>query len=191
MKSARGLGAAMRRISRPDYETIIGAVALVVATLALWLASASGKAARASDGYLVTARFDQIDGLTTGSPVYMAGIKVGAVVKIELAPGTLKPLVTLSVRRGLVVPADSAALVMSDGVLGGKFVRIEAGNETEALKPGDRFPTVQDSVIVEQILQKIVQGAEARRRGDEPQKDEKPAPEKKPDSPAPGEPKKP
>ena len=142
---------------------------------------------------MLTARFDQIDGLTTGSPVFMAGIQVGAVVKIDLAPGTLKPVVTLSVRRGLVVPADSAALVMSDGVLGGKFLRIEAGAETEAMKPGDRFTTVQDSVIVEQILQKIVQGAEARRRGDEPPKDEtpKPSPEKKPEAPAPGEPKKP
>jgi hypothetical protein len=65
------------------------------------------------------------------------------------------------------------------------------------MKPGDRFSTVQDSVIVEQILQKIVQGAEARRRGDDPKKDEAPtpqSPEKKPDEPgkapgAPGEPK--
>jgi len=180
----------MRRISRPDFETVIGAVAVVAAALALWLASAGGKAARGGDGYLLTARFDQIDGLAVGSPVFMSGIQVGAVVTIDLAPGTLKPLVTLSVRRGLVVPADSAALVMSDGVLGGKFLRIEPGSETEAMKPGERFTIVQDSVIVEQILQKIVQGAEARRRGEEPPKDEKPTPEKKPDAPAPGEPKK-
>jgi phospholipid/cholesterol/gamma-HCH transport system substrate-binding protein len=181
----------MRRLSRSDFETAIGAVALVAVALALWLASAGGKT-RADGGYVLVARFDQVDGLTTGSPVYLAGIEVGSVVKIELAPGTLKPLVTMSVRRGLAIPADSAALVMSDGVLGGKFVRIEAGSETEAMKPGDRFGTVQDSVIVEQILQKIVQGAEARRRSDEPRKDEpkkdeapKPAPEKKPDDPGP------
>lgn len=184
----------MRRISRQDFETAIGAVALLVVAIALWLVSAGGKAAEAGGGYVLTARFDQVDGLTTGSPVFLAGIQVGKVLKIEIAPGTLKPLVTMSVRRGLAIPADSAALVMSDGVLGGKFVRIEAGSETEALKPGERFQTVQDSVIVEQILQKIVQGAEARRRGEEPKKEEpakddgpKPAPEKKPDAPAPPE----
>ena len=117
------------------------------------------------------------------------------IVRIELAPNSLKPVVTINVRRSIVVPADSALLVMSDGVLGGKFLRIEAGAETEGLKPGDRFQTVQDSVIVEQILQKIVQGAEARRRGEEPKKDapkrdeappprpEGPSPEKKPDAP--------
>jgi phospholipid/cholesterol/gamma-HCH transport system substrate-binding protein len=183
----------MRKLSRQDFETVIGAVALVVAAFALWLVSAGGKAAEARGGYPLTARFDQVDGLAIGSPVFLAGINVGSVVKIELAPGTLKPLVTLSVRRGTVVPTDSAALVMSDGVLGGKFVRIEPGAETEALKPGERFQTVQDSVIVEQILQKIVQGAELRRRGEEPQKDAPkkddapppPSPEKKPDAPAP------
>jgi phospholipid/cholesterol/gamma-HCH transport system substrate-binding protein len=171
----------MRKLTRQDFETVIGAVALIVAALALWLVSAGGKAAASRNGYHLTARFDQVDGLTTGSPVFLAGINVGSVVKIELAPGTLKALVTMSVRRGTVVPTDSAALVMSDGVLGGKFIRIEPGAETEALKPGERFQTVQDSVIVEQILQKIVQGAELRRRGEEPQKD---AP-KKDDAPPP------
>ncbi|HEY7609834.1 MAG TPA: MlaD family protein [Alphaproteobacteria bacterium] len=175
----------MRKLSRQDFETATGAVAMLGAALALWLASAGGRAAAAGDSYLLTARFDQVDGLAVGNPVFLAGIQVGSVRKIELAPGTLKPLITMTIRRGLAIPTDSAALVMSDGVLGGKFVRIEAGSETEALKPGERFQTVQDSIIVEQILQKIVQGAEARRRGDE-KKDEPPkpeAPEKKPDAP--------
>jgi len=183
----------MRRITRQDFETIVGTVALLAAAFALWAASAGGKAAEARGSYHLTARFDQVDGLATGNPVYLAGIQVGSVVKLELAPNSLKPLVTISVRSGLAIPADSALLVMSDGVLGGKYMRIEAGSETEALKPGGRFDTVQDSVIVEQILQKIVQGAEARRRGDDPKPDapkkneaprpDGPAPEKKPDAP--------
>ncbi len=173
------------KISRQDFETAIGAVVVLAAALALWLVSAGGKAAQAAHGYLLTARFDQVDGLVIGSPVLLSGIQVGSVQKIELAPGTLKPLVTMSIRRGLAVPTDSAALVMSDGVFGSKFVRIEPGSEIEAMKPGERFSLVQDSVIVEQILQKIIQGAEARRRGDEPAKDEPPRPEpgKEPEAP--------
>lgn len=171
----------MRRISRQDFETIIGTVALAAAALALWIASAGGKAAQESGSYLLSARFSQVDGLAVGNPVYLAGIQVGAVVRIELAANSLKPVVTISVRRGIAIPSDSALLVMSDGVLGGKYMRIEAGAETEAMKPGGRFETVQDSVIVERILQKIVQGAEARRRGEEPRKD---AP-KKDDAPKP------
>jgi phospholipid/cholesterol/gamma-HCH transport system substrate-binding protein len=175
-------GAWRRRYARQDVETAIGAVAVLAAALALWIASAGGKAARASSGYTLVARFDQVDGLTVGNPVFLAGIQVGAVLRIELAPGSFKPVVTLSVRRGIAVPTDSAVLVMSDGVLGGKFLRIEPGAETEAMKPGDRFQTVQDSVIIEVLLQKIIQGAEARRRGQEPEK-RPDAPEKKPDAP--------
>jgi phospholipid/cholesterol/gamma-HCH transport system substrate-binding protein len=178
----------MRKLSRQDFETLIGTLALAAAALGLWLVSAGGKAAEARGGYLLTARFDQVDGLATGNAVYLSGIKVGSVLKIELAPNSLKALVTISVRSGLAIPADSALLVMSDGVLGGKYLRIEAGSETESLKPGARFETVQDSVIVEQILQKIVQGAEARRRGEEPKPDapkNDETPEKKPDAPAP------
>lgn len=169
-----------RKRPRHDVETAVGAVAMLVGALALWVVSAGGKAAQASGGYVLTARFDQVDGLSTGNPVYLAGIQIGSVLRIELAPGSFKPVVSLSVRRGIVIPKDSAALVMSDGVLGGKFLRIEAGSETEAMAPGDRFSMVQDSVIVEVLLQKIVQGAEARRRGQAP---EPGAPEKKPDAP--------
>lgn len=174
----------MKRLPRADYETLIGTAVMAAAALALWLASAGGRAVQASDSYVLVARFDQVDGLSVGSAVFVAGIQVGKVVKIEIAQGTLKPLVTVSVRRGIAVPADSAALVMSDGVLGAKFLRIEPGSETEAMKPGDRFQNVQDSVIVEQILQKIVQGAEARRRGTaSPEREQAPekAPEPKPD----------
>ena len=172
----------MRKLSRQDFETAIGAVAILAAALALWLASVGGKTARAREGYVLSARFDQVDGLSVGSPVYIAGVRVGSVLKIELAPQTLKPVISMSIRRGISIPTDSAALVMSDGMLGGKFVRIEAGSETEAMKPGDRFSIVQDSIIIEQILQKIVEGAEARRRGEEPGKEgAPPGPEKKND----------
>ncbi|MCW5774426.1 MAG: MCE family protein [Rhodospirillaceae bacterium] len=171
----------MRKLARADAETIVGALAMVVLAVALWIASAQGKASEEAGGYRVTARFDQIDGLAIGNPVYMAGIHVGSVVKIELAPGTLKPLVTFSLKRGIAVPADSAALVMSDGVLGGKFVRIEPGSESEPMKAGDRFQMVQDSVIVEQILEKIVLGAEGRLGKDrnKPGAPDKSPPEKK------------
>jgi phospholipid/cholesterol/gamma-HCH transport system substrate-binding protein len=168
----------MKRMSRSDFETLVGTAVMLVAALALWVASAGGRAAQASDSYVLTARFDQVDGLAVGGPVFVAGIQVGQVLKIELAPGTLKPLVSMSVRRGIALPTDSAALIMSDGVLGGKFLRIEPGSETEAMKPGDRFQNVQDSIIVEHILQKIVQGAEGRRRGEA-----SPTPEKAPDAP--------
>lgn len=155
----------MAKLERSDYETLVGAGVMAALALALWLASQGGKAAGSSDGYDVSARFSQVDGLTVGRPVHMSGIRIGTVTRIGLVPGTLKPDVTIGLRAGVAIPSDSAALIMSDGMLGGKFIRIEPGSDDAPMKPGASFGMVQDAVIVEQILEKIVVGAEARRRG--------------------------
>ena len=93
----------------------------------------------------------------------LAGLKVGAVAALRLDPATLKPSVILTIRRDVKLPADSAALILSDGVLGGKFVRVDPGSDEKMLAPGQRFGFQQDSVIVERLLEKIVRAAEARR----------------------------
>ncbi len=72
----------MKRMSRSDFETLVGTAVMLLAALALWVASAGGRAAQASDSYVLTARFDQVDGLTVGSPVFVAGILVGQVLKV-------------------------------------------------------------------------------------------------------------
>lgn len=143
---------------------IFAGIALWVAIGALaYYAFSSGGLANRGD-YQLKATFDQVDGLAVGAPVQLAGIKIGEVTRMTLDPKTYRPTVTFGIRGSVRLPEDSGALVMSDGLLGGKFVRIEPGSESSFMKPGDRFQFVQDSVIVELLLERIVQGAEARRR---------------------------
>jgi phospholipid/cholesterol/gamma-HCH transport system substrate-binding protein len=146
---------------RPYTEVTAGLVALGLIGGALALAAKGGRGGDA--GLVVAARFGQVDGLAVGSPVFLAGVKVGAVSALALDPATLKPTVTMTLRRGTAIPVDSGALVVSDGVLGGKYVKIEPGSEAAIMKDGARFAVVQDAVVVEQLLDKIVAAAEARR----------------------------
>lgn len=148
---------------RQTQETIVGAV--VVAALAVFLvyAFATGKSARA--GYVLNARYEQVDGLSIGSPVLLAGVKVGEVTAMRLDPPTRKPIVGLLLDRNVKLPKDTAAMVMSDGVLGGKFVKLVPGADDEFLKAGEQFQYVQDALIVEELLDMIVRRAEARRAG--------------------------
>ena len=146
---------------RPLAEIAAGFAALGLVGLALTLAAKGERGADA--GYRVSARFGQVDGLAVGNPVFLAGVKVGAVTALALDPAGLKPVVTMTVRRGTAIPVDSGALVVSDGVLGGKYVKIEPGSEAETMKDGARFAVVQDAVVVEQLLDRIVAAAEARR----------------------------
>lgn len=159
------------------------AVISAVILIGVWV---SGRDAAGGDGaYSVTARFDQVDGVRPGIPVFLAGIQIGEVSRVHLDPKSLKPVLTFSLRGDVKVPVDSAALIMSDGVLGGKFIKIDAGAEDEALKEGDRFEHVQGAVILEQVLERVVITAEERLRKQKADQERKPAPAPSP-APSPG-----
>ena len=153
-------------ISRTTGFVLAGAAFWVALGLAAYYAFSSGGLATRGD-YRLSATFDQVDGLSVGSPVYLAGIKIGEVTRLTLSDKTYRPTVRFGIRAGVKLPADSGALIMSDGLLGGKFVRIEPGSDETYMKPGDSFQFVQDAVIVEQILERIVVSAEARRKAAE------------------------
>ena len=81
---------------RNAIETIMGAVVLVVAAVFIIFAYSKADIA-AVQGYEVTAKFDRIDGIRTGTDVRMSGIKVGTVLSEKLEPDTYFAVVALSV----------------------------------------------------------------------------------------------
>jgi len=149
-------------VKRQNREILVGAVVVFALAVFLVYAFASGKSARA--GYVLNARYDQVDGLTVGSPILLAGVKIGEVNEMRLDPASRKPIVGMLIDRAIKLPKDTAAMVLSDGVLGGKFVKLVPGAEDEFMKSGEQFQYVQDSVIVEELLDMIVRRAEARRK---------------------------
>jgi len=74
-------------MGRNLIETLMGAVVLVVAGLFLIFAYSTTNV-RPVRGYTVTAKFERVDGLNTGSDVRLSGIKVGTVVDQKLEPNT-------------------------------------------------------------------------------------------------------
>ncbi len=150
-------------MSGRSTDVWVGAgVILVVAALVGW-ASGGGKRATA-DGYTLSATFEQVDGITVGSPVQLAGVQIGRVAALRLNPKSLKPVLTLAIRHKIGLPVDSAAMILSDGVLGGKFIRIEPGAEDEMMAPGGAFEFSQSAVIIEHVLERVVNIAEERLR---------------------------
>lgn len=151
-------------MTRGGLEIVVGAIVCGVVAL-LIAAGAAGGFASAGSGYTLVARFDQADGLSVGNAVQLAGVEVGKVSAMRLDLKTLKPMVEFRFQEDVRIPRDSAAMILSDGVLGGKFVKIEPGIQTAYFKPGERFEFVQDSVIVEELLEKIVNAADRRITG--------------------------
>jgi len=127
-------------------ETLVGAAVLAVAAgfLVYALGYAGGVGVRS--GYELTARFGEAGALAPGADVRVAGVKVGAVTRIELDPQTFLARATLAVEPGVQLPADSTARITSDGLLGGSHVAIVPGGAIENLSPGAEFQNTQGAV---------------------------------------------
>jgi phospholipid/cholesterol/gamma-HCH transport system substrate-binding protein len=136
-------------------ETLIGAVVLVVA--AVFLIFAYDKAGIAKvNGYELIAKFDKVDGIQVGSDVLMSGIKIGTVVGQELDREEFVAVLHLSVDESLRLPTDSTVKVTSSGLLGDKYLAIEAGAADETMESGDIFEYAQGSVDLLDLLGKAI-----------------------------------
>jgi phospholipid/cholesterol/gamma-HCH transport system substrate-binding protein len=136
-------------------EVATGAAVLVVA--AGFLAYAVAHSGRGvTSGYALNARFDRIDGLNVGADVRMAGVKVGAVTAARIDPQSFLAEVNFTVQQGLELPKDSSAEIVSDGLLGGKYLSLVPGGDTAVLKPNERVTITQSAVSLEQLLGKFI-----------------------------------
>ncbi|WP_428408069.1 outer membrane lipid asymmetry maintenance protein MlaD [Hyphococcus sp.] len=128
------------------FETLVGAV--VIAVAAAFLAYAYGVSGKGvgRDHYRVGAVFGRVDGVTVGSEVRIAGVKVGTVAGNSLDPKTYEANVELAIDRNVSIPQDSIAKVASDGILGGAHIAIEPGAAEEMLVEGDKIVITQGSV---------------------------------------------
>lgn len=117
------------------FETIVGAVVVAVAAIFLWFAFARGGDASASSGpsYNVSARFNSVSGLSTGSDVRLAGVKAGVVKSIDVDPETFEAVLTLSLNSKWALPDDTDARISTDGLLGGAYIALEPGGGLETI----------------------------------------------------------
>ena len=93
-----------------------------------------------SRDYLLYGRFQNVKGLNFGSEVSLAGLRVGTVNKILVAPeGGKELIIEFSVSKGMFdkIREDSIATIKTSGVLGDKYVEISIGDMSKPqIQPG-------------------------------------------------------
>ncbi len=110
----------------------------------------------APEGYRVTAKFDNVGDLKTGSPVSMAGVRIGRVETVEFDPSDFRALVTLQIEpRYDRIPEDSDASIQTQGLLGGKYVGIGPGGSDTYLVDGGRIEFTQSAIVLESLVNKF------------------------------------
>ncbi|MCQ8241692.1 outer membrane lipid asymmetry maintenance protein MlaD [Rhizosaccharibacter radicis] len=155
MASATTATPASRKPRRDGLELLTGFV-VIAALVALAVSVLTGTGRKAEDGYRLSARFSHVDGLSLGSPVRLAGVDVGQVVAERVDPRSFQAEIAFSVRPEVKLPEDTAAIITSDSLLGGKYIALEPGGADKTLPPGGRVTLTQGSISLEQLLSKFI-----------------------------------
>ena len=100
------------------------------------------------------ATFNKIDGVSVGTDVVISGIKVGEVKEIFIKDNY--PQISINVNKNIEISDDSSVSIQTDGLFGKKFLLIEIGGNNVYLKNGEKFSFSEDSIVIEELLGKII-----------------------------------
>jgi phospholipid/cholesterol/gamma-HCH transport system substrate-binding protein len=136
-------------------EILVGLfVAAAVAAFFMLAMSVSNMSSyQTGDSYLLKAHFDNVGGLKIRSPVAAGGVTIGRVTDIQYDSENYEAVVSMSIEEKYNrFPTDTAASILTSGLLGEQFIGFEPGAEEEYLKDGDSIDLTQSALVLEQII---------------------------------------
>ena len=123
------------------------------------LPSSGIKLGSAKHSYHLSAEFDNIGDLKVGSPVTMAGVRIGEVDSIRFDPKNFKAVVGMRVdKQYSEIPDDSFASIQTQGLLGGKYIGFSPGGSDTNFKDGGRVEQTQSAIVLESLINKLFAG---------------------------------
>ncbi len=125
--------------------------------LALQVSGLSPKSAEST--YTIYANFNDTGGITPRGRVSMAGVTVGSIDSISLNKETFQARVAMSIYGDVDnIPADSAAVIRTSGLLGEQYIDISIGGEMDSLAAGDTFYSTQSAMNIERLISNFASG---------------------------------
>lgn len=145
-------------MSTNPTEVAVGAAVLAAAVGFVFYAGQVTGFTTTSEGNSYSASFRSLEGISVGSDVRLAGVKIGTVTDIELNPTTFRADTDFVLKEEIMLPEDSAIVISSEGLLGGNFVEIVPGGSPFNLEPGAEIEDTQGAVSLVSLLMKFVSG---------------------------------
>ena len=66
------------------------------------------------------------------------------------------PKVIMKIKKNIKISKDSSISIQTDGLFGSKFLSIEIGGSDKIMVSGDKFSFAEDSILLEELLEKII-----------------------------------
>jgi phospholipid/cholesterol/gamma-HCH transport system substrate-binding protein len=141
-------------------ETVVGMFILIGLVCVAYMAIKLGNVSIfGDDTYTLYARFNKVTGLHTGNPVNMLGLEVGRVSGLSIDQEKQKAVVAMKIKKGLKIYDDAIASIKTEGLIGDKYVDIDAGGGGELLKPGGTIIETVSPVDIGELIGKYAFGS--------------------------------
>ena len=147
-------------MGKRGIETLVGVFVLLGMAGLVFLALKAANLGSVGGGnsYVLQASFENIGGLKPRAPVRAAGVTVGRVRSIGLDPKTFHGVVTLDIDRAYSFPKDTAAKILTAGLLGDQYVGLEPGGDDKVLAEGETIAQTQSAVVLENLIGQFLTG---------------------------------
>jgi phospholipid/cholesterol/gamma-HCH transport system substrate-binding protein len=145
-------------MNKRSIEMLVGFFVLLgmVGIVFLALKAANLGSVGGGDSYALQAQFDNIGGLKVRAPVRTAGVTVGRVTKIVLDNKSFRGVVSMEIDRAFQFPKDSAAKILTAGLLGDQYIGLDPGGDDKNLAAGDTLAQTQSAVVLENLIGQFI-----------------------------------
>jgi phospholipid/cholesterol/gamma-HCH transport system substrate-binding protein len=132
---------------------VIGLLAIAYMTVKLGNVGFLGEST-----YTLYAKYSNVTGLRVGNPVNMLGLEIGRVEKFEMDQENQVAVVTLKIKNGIEIYDDAIASIKTEGLIGDKFVSIDAGGGGDLLENGDTITDTESPTDIMELVSKYAFG---------------------------------
>jgi phospholipid/cholesterol/gamma-HCH transport system substrate-binding protein len=132
---------------------VIGLIAIAYMTVKLGNVGFVGE-----NSYSLYAKFSTVTGLRVGNPVNMLGLEVGRVESFKMDQENQVAVVELKINNGIKVYDDAIASIKTEGLIGDKFISIDAGGSGDELKNGDLITDTESPTDIMDLVSKYAFG---------------------------------
>jgi phospholipid/cholesterol/gamma-HCH transport system substrate-binding protein len=140
-------------------ETIVGIFVVVGLLCVGYMTVKLGDVSFFGDNtYSLYARFNTVSGLRVGNPVEMLGMGIGRVAEFKMDQDNQVAVVELKINKGIKIYDDAIASIKTAGLIGDKYVSIDAGGSGELLKPGDTVTETESPADLGDLISKYAFG---------------------------------
>jgi phospholipid/cholesterol/gamma-HCH transport system substrate-binding protein len=102
------------------------------------------------------ALYENVEGLSPSSQIFLKGLKIGAVEKITFDAANLKFLVKININDKYRIPRNSEAQIFSTDIMGNKAMRIVFGDSDHFLQKGDTLLAGNVPELITMIADELV-----------------------------------